>query len=166
MKIVGGRRGEKKATHSRGLNVSFPDYRDPFVSLLPANPENVSAISRRRALSTGSEHSTAYRRESMVENGGTHFSPDAAVNQRLDIWFPTNFSHKVVEERSSSPGRCCLRWTEEVALLESQKYRQYAAECIRLAQTMTSVDKQTLLEIASAWEKRAQEAERREKRKA
>jgi hypothetical protein len=29
---------------------------------------------------------------------------------------------------------------------------------------MTAADKQTLLEIASAWEKRAQEAERREKR--
>ena len=53
-----------------------------------------------------------------------------------------------------------------MALLESQKYRQYAADCIRLAQTMAAADKQALLEIASAWEKRAQEAERREKRKA
>lgn len=52
-----------------------------------------------------------------------------------------------------------------MALLESKKYRQYMADCIRLAQTMTSADKQTLLEIAEAWEKRAQEAERREKRK-
>ena len=51
-------------------------------------------------------------------------------------------------------------------MLESQKYRQYAADWIRLSQTMTAADKQTLLEIASAWEKRAQEAERREKRKA
>jgi hypothetical protein len=50
-----------------------------------------------------------------------------------------------------------------MALLESQKYRQYAADCVRLAQTMASTDKQTLLEIAVAWEKRAQEAERREK---
>jgi hypothetical protein len=31
---------------------------------------------------------------------------------------------------------------------------------------MAAADKQALLEIASAWEKRAQEAERREKRKA
>jgi len=53
-----------------------------------------------------------------------------------------------------------------VALLESQKYRQYAADCIRLSQTMTAAEKQTLLEIASAWENRAQEAERQEKRKA
>jgi hypothetical protein len=102
----------------------------------------------------------------MVENGGTHLSPDAAVNPGLGIWFPYKFSHKVVEERSSGSGRYCLRWTEEVAVLESQKYRQYAADCIRLSQTMTAADKQTLLEIASAWEKRAQEAERREKRQA
>jgi hypothetical protein len=40
-------------------------------------------------------------------------------------------------------------------VLESQKYRQYAADCIRLSQTMTAADMQTLLEIASAWEKRA-----------
>src|SRR5262249_13689045 len=77
-----------------------------------------------------------------------------------------NFSHKVVEERSSSSRRCCLRWTEEVALLESQKNRQYAADCIRLPQTITAADKQTLLGIASAWENRAQQAERQEKRKA
>jgi len=51
-------------------------------------------------------------------------------------------------------------------LLGSQKYRQFAADCIRLAQTMASADKRTLLEIAVAWEKRAQEAERQEKRKA
>jgi hypothetical protein len=49
-------------------------------------------------------------------------------------------------------------------LLDSQKYRQYAADCVRLAETMAATDKQTLLEIAAAWEKPAQEAERREKR--
>ena len=52
--------------------------------------------------------------------------------------------------------------TEEAALLESKKYRLYAADCIRMAQMMTAGDKQTLLEIAAAWEKRAAEAERKE----
>ena len=52
-----------------------------------------------------------------------------------------------------------------MALLESQKYRQYAADCVRLAQTMASTDKQALLEIAVAWETRAQEAERLAKSK-
>src|SRR5690349_5599687 len=101
----------------------------------------------------------------MAENGDRHLSPDGAVNPRPGIGFCTIFSPHVVEERSSSPRRFCHRWTEEVALLESQKYRQYAADCVRLAQTMTSTDKQTLLEIAVAWETRAQEAERLEKRK-
>jgi len=53
-------------------------------------------------------------------------------------------------------------WTEEAVLLESQKYRQYAADCIRMARTMNAGDKQTLLEIAAAWDERAREAERRE----
>jgi hypothetical protein len=48
-------------------------------------------------------------------------------------------------------------------LLESKKYRHYAAECVRLAQMMAAGDKQALLEIADAWEQRAEEAERREK---
>jgi len=50
-------------------------------------------------------------------------------------------------------------------LLESNKYRQFVADCLRLAQTMAATDKQTLLDIAAAWEKRAQEAERRERGK-
>jgi len=54
--------------------------------------------------------------------------------------------------------------TEEAALLESQKYRQYAADCVRMAQTMNAKDKQRLLDIAAAWNARAQEAEQREKK--
>lgn len=54
--------------------------------------------------------------------------------------------------------------TEEAVLLESQKYRLYAADCIRLARTMNASDKETLLEIAAAWDDRAREAERREKK--
>jgi hypothetical protein len=40
----------------------------------------------------------------------------------------------------------------EAMVLESKKYRQYAADCVRMAQTMAAKDKQTLLEIAEAWE--------------
>jgi hypothetical protein len=50
----------------------------------------------------------------------------------------------------------------EEATGKSQKYGQYAADCIRLSQTMSAADKLRLLEIAAAWEKRAQEAERLE----
>ena len=50
--------------------------------------------------------------------------------------------------------------------MESEKYRRYAADCLRLAQTMPAKDKQTLLEIAAAWEARAREAEQKEEKKA
>jgi hypothetical protein len=43
-----------------------------------------------------------------------------------------------------------------------KNYRQYAADCIRIAQTMSAGDKKILLEMAEAWERRAQEAERKE----
>ena len=75
---------------------------------------------------------------------------------------PTNLSHNIVEEQSSNKRRCRVRGIEEAMLLESEKYRQYAADCIRMARTMNAGDKQTLLEIAAAWDERAREAERRE----
>ena len=45
-------------------------------------------------------------------------------------------------------------------MLDPQTYRRYAAECVRIASKMDAKDKKTLLEIAKAWEARAQEAER------
>jgi hypothetical protein len=50
-------------------------------------------------------------------------------------------------------------------MLESERYREFARDCIRLAEKMSSADKQTLLKIAEAWEMRALDAEREEKRK-
>jgi hypothetical protein len=48
---------------------------------------------------------------------------------------------------------------------EAKTYRQYAAECRRMAKTMKEVaDRKALLQIAEAWEKQAQEAERLEKK--
>jgi hypothetical protein len=52
--------------------------------------------------------------------------------------------------------------TEEAALLESEKFRSYAQDCVRIAEKMNANDKQTLLKIAEAWEARALEAERKE----
>jgi hypothetical protein len=48
----------------------------------------------------------------------------------------------------------------EAALLEPKTYRQYAADCIRIADKMDAKDRKTLLEIAAAWEARAAEAKR------
>jgi hypothetical protein len=50
-------------------------------------------------------------------------------------------------------------------MLESQKYLEYARDCIRLAAQMSPADRQTLLKIAEAWKMRALDAEREEKRK-
>jgi hypothetical protein len=48
----------------------------------------------------------------------------------------------------------------EATLLDAETYRRYAAECVRIASKMEAKDRKTLLEIAEAWEARAQEAER------
>jgi hypothetical protein len=50
-------------------------------------------------------------------------------------------------------------------VLKSEEYRQYANDCLRIAEQMNAADKQILLKIAEAWETRAVEAEREEKKK-
>ena len=47
-------------------------------------------------------------------------------------------------------------------MTNSQECREYAKDCIRIAQGMHAEDKQTLLKIAEAWEMRALELEKRE----
>ena len=46
---------------------------------------------------------------------------------------------------------------------EAKTYREYADDCVRIAQSMSAEDKETLLRMAKAWEDRAREAERQEK---
>jgi hypothetical protein len=46
-------------------------------------------------------------------------------------------------------------------MLEAKTYRQYAADCVRIAEKMDAKDRRILMEIAEAWTMRAQEAERR-----
>jgi len=53
--------------------------------------------------------------------------------------------------------------TEEARLRDSEKFRKYAADCLRIASQMSGKDRQALLEIADAWETRALEAEKKEK---
>ena len=45
-------------------------------------------------------------------------------------------------------------------MTNSQECREYAKDCIRIAQGMHAEDKQTLLKIAEAWEMRALELEK------
>ena len=47
---------------------------------------------------------------------------------------------------------------------DAKTYREYAADCIRMAQSMDAKDRETLFKMAQAWEDRAREAERNEKK--
>jgi hypothetical protein len=51
---------------------------------------------------------------------------------------------------------------EEADMKEAKIYREYAADCIRMAKRMNPKDQQALLEMAEAWDERAREAERQE----
>ena len=52
---------------------------------------------------------------------------------------------------------------EADTMKDAKMYRDYAADCIRIAQSMNAEDRETLLKMAQAWEDRAREAERRER---
>jgi hypothetical protein len=43
---------------------------------------------------------------------------------------------------------------------DAKTYREYAADCIRIAKLMNPVDRKALLDMAEAWEDRARDAER------
>jgi len=49
---------------------------------------------------------------------------------------------------------------------DANTYRQYAADCRRLAKTMSKKDGNIMLKMAEAWDGRADEAERVQRKKA
>jgi hypothetical protein len=49
---------------------------------------------------------------------------------------------------------------------EAHTYRQYAADCRRMAKTMSEKDGKTLLKMAEAWDDRADAAQRIQTKKA
>jgi hypothetical protein len=51
---------------------------------------------------------------------------------------------------------------EDDAESNAKKFRDYAAECGRLAQRASEKDRKVLMEIAQAWTACAEEAERKE----
>ena len=83
MKIVDGRSGGKKATHTEGLTDHLPGLPRSHVSLLLATG-NVFSHTEEAGFVDGIRgrlvKSDAFRgiSESMAENGGTYLSPDAA----------------------------------------------------------------------------------------
>jgi hypothetical protein len=50
---------------------------------------------------------------------------------------------------------------EEADMKDANTYREYAADCRRMAKLMNPKDQEALLKMAAAWEDRAKEAERR-----
>lgn len=46
---------------------------------------------------------------------------------------------------------------------DTEKYRQYALECRRLAEKLSPQDKDAMLKIAEAWDRQAETAARRMK---
>ena len=56
-------------------------------------------------------------------------------------------------------------WEAEGQMQDAKSYRQYAADCRRIADTMNAKDKATMLEMAKVWDERADEATRIEKDK-
>jgi hypothetical protein len=51
---------------------------------------------------------------------------------------------------------------EADTMTDLKLYREYAADCIRIAQSMNADDRETLLKMAQAWESLVREAERPE----
>jgi hypothetical protein len=52
---------------------------------------------------------------------------------------------------------------EEAIMKDAKTYREYAADCIRIAKGMNPKDREALLKMAEAWEERARDAERVQK---
>jgi hypothetical protein len=63
-------------------------------------------------------------------------------------------------ERGSASLRF-LSKAEEADMKDANTYREYAADCRRMAKLMNPKDQEALLKMAAAWEDRAKEAERR-----
>jgi len=64
-------------------------------------------------------------------------------------------------ERVPGFGRLRFRdWNAEDEMKDSHTYRQYAADCRRIAETMSAKDKTIMLEMAKVWDERAEDAER------
>jgi hypothetical protein len=141
-----------------------------LISFLSASSRNVSAMSRSRALSPGSAtccanltHSAAYRRyrrrKKTATNPPRHAEVEVAFGSNGSPQFPIT---KLLKNKVPKIG-VTFAGTEEARLQESEKFRKYAADCIRIASQMNGKDRQALLDIADAWETRAQEAEKKEK---
>ncbi|MEA2895098.1 MAG: hypothetical protein QOJ84_713 [Bradyrhizobium sp.] len=68
--------------------------------------------------------------------------------------------HNPVMTPNEVPFAGVFQLAEEANMKDAKTYREYAADCIRMAKLMNPNDKEALLKMAEAWEERAREAER------
>jgi hypothetical protein len=81
--------------------------------------------------------------------------------------FPKFHPRIAVMTANEVPFSRVFQLAEEANMKDAKTYREYAADCIRMARLLNPRllnpnDKQTLLKMAEAWEERAREAERQE----
>jgi hypothetical protein len=77
--------------------------------------------------------------------------------------FPTLLSCIALITLNKVPLSGVFHLAEEANMKDAKTYREYAADCNRMAKLMGRKDKETLLKMAEAWEERAREAERKVK---
>jgi hypothetical protein len=76
---------------------------------------------------------------------------------------PRGFETELLPLSTGSNFNICDNDYAEWDMDDVNKFRQYAAECRRLAQRASDNDRKVLMEIAEAWIACAEEAERKEK---
>src|SRR4051812_10311780 len=114
-------------------------------------------------------HSSAYRRYSS-RVGIPRKRPFGRLDIKLSMGgFVSAHNHNDVSEGYSCPLAAFLLPTckpRRRPMQEVKTYRQYAADCRRMAKTMSKKDGEILLTMAEAWDGRADEADRRRRKKA
>jgi hypothetical protein len=83
------------------------------------------------------------------------------VTRRGNICSANSFSHPCHILRTRFRFSAFLLKAEEADMKDATTYREYAADCRRIAKLMNPKDQDALLKMADAWEDRAKEAERR-----
>ncbi len=90
------------------------------------------------------------------------FGPNVATVLTFHLTAPSHTRR--IKELSSFRRSLPMGLWLETAMQEGEKYREYAAECRRLAEKASNADKQALLKIAEAWDQQAKFAEARTKK--
>jgi hypothetical protein len=92
-------------------------------------------------------------------------APNSAFNARVSPWFRpvgSNVHENVPRNRfhlTALPERTSCE--PEVDMHDADTYRRYAADCRRIAATMSAGDKAILLRMAQVWDERAEEVAKR-----